>query len=124
MILVTGAAGKTGLAVLRALAARGAGTRALIHKAGYEAAVRAAGATDVMLGDLAAPADMATALSGVEALYLIIPNMHPSEAELGQRIVAALPPHRRLAPSLAQIARGGSSDRQWVAIRDPGAGGL
>ncbi len=88
MILVTGAAGKTGLAVLRALAARGADTRALIHKADYEAAVRTAGATDVMLGDLAAPADMATALSGVDALYLIIPNMHPQEAGLGQHIVA------------------------------------
>lgn len=88
MILVTGAAGKTGLAVLRALAAVGADSRALIHKPDYETTVRKAGANDVVLGDLAEPADIANAISVVNALYLIIPNMHPREAELGQRIVA------------------------------------
>lgn len=88
MILVTGAPGKTGLALLRALAAVGAPARALIHKADYEDRVRAAGASEVRLGDLEKPADMQKALQGADALYLIIPNMHPREAELGRRIVA------------------------------------
>jgi uncharacterized protein YbjT (DUF2867 family) len=88
VILVTGAAGKTGLTVLRALAAVGAPARALIHEPDYADRVRDAGASEVLLGNLEQPADMAKALKDVETLYLIIPNMHPREVELGQRIVA------------------------------------
>lgn len=87
MILVTGAAGKTGLAVLRALAAAGAETRAFVRRDEYRERVEAAGANDVAIGDLEKPGDMQSALEAADALYLILPNMHPHEEHLGKRIV-------------------------------------
>ena len=44
MILVTGAAGKTGRAVIRAVAAKGEAIRALVHRPEQTAPVQAAGA--------------------------------------------------------------------------------
>ncbi len=51
MILVTGAAGKTGRAVTAALAARGEQVRALVHRQRQAASVLAAGAKEVVVGD-------------------------------------------------------------------------
>lgn len=85
MIVVTGAAGKTGQAVLRALARRGAATRALVRPG--RAAPEAAG--EVVYGDLADPAALGAALRGAQAVYHICPNMHPEEIALGERLIAA-----------------------------------
>ena len=52
MILVTGAAGKTGLAVIRALKEDGAAVRGLIHQDAYSDVVLAAGADEILHGDL------------------------------------------------------------------------
>ena len=52
MILVTGAAGKTGLAVLAALKKRGAKTRAFVKDDEQILPVRQAGAAEVVVGDL------------------------------------------------------------------------
>lgn len=87
MILVTGAAGKSGLAVLNALAAAGAETRAFVRQEEYRAQVEAAGATEVIVGDLEKPGDVDRALQEAKALYLILPNMHPHEEALGKRIL-------------------------------------
>lgn len=83
MILVTGASGKTGRAVLAALRARGAATRSLVRRP------QPLPADEVLEGDMASPATMATALAGVQALYFIAPNVHPQEAELGAAWIAA-----------------------------------
>lgn len=88
MILVTGAAGKTGLALLRALAGRGQPVRAFIHAPAQEAAARAAGARQTLVGDLLSPTDLARACEGIAALYLICPNVHPQEAAIGQAAIA------------------------------------
>ena len=50
MILVTGAAGKTGKAVVKALAAKGARVRALVRDPEHAAALMALGAAEVCLG--------------------------------------------------------------------------
>lgn len=77
MILVTGASGKTGRAMLAALQAHGAAARALVRTP------QQVPASEVIVGDLANSSTMAAALQGVDALYLIMPNMHAHEAELG-----------------------------------------
>lgn len=89
MILVTGAAGKTGRTVISALAARGVAVRAYIHRAAQGAAAQVAGATEVVIGDLQDDATLRQAIHGVRALYHICPNMHPDEVTIGRRIIDA-----------------------------------
>jgi uncharacterized protein YbjT (DUF2867 family) len=89
MILVTGAAGKTGLAVVKALAGSGKDVRGLIHQEQYRSSVENAGASEIILGDLLNKADIQFALKGVQALYHIPPNVHPREQEIGEIIINA-----------------------------------
>jgi uncharacterized protein YbjT (DUF2867 family) len=72
MILVVGATGTTGRAVVGELVERGASVRALTRSPEQAAALRAAGAEPVV-GDLADPASLAPALDGVERLYIALP---------------------------------------------------
>lgn len=87
MILVTGAAGKTGLAVIRSLAARGIRVRGLIHQENYRASVLEAGAESALLGDLLSEQDLQKAMIGVRAVYHIPPNIHPREVDIGQIVI-------------------------------------
>ncbi len=89
MILVTGAAGKTGRAVLRALARRGVHARALVHRAEQTAAAREAGAGDVIVGDMRDPEVVTQAMMGVHTVYHICPNMHPEEEAMGRVVLNA-----------------------------------
>jgi NAD(P)H dehydrogenase (quinone) len=89
MILVTGAAGKTGQAVIRALVARGASVRALVHRPGQVSVVEALGARQAIAGDMRDPATVAGAVRGVGAVYHICPNVHPDETGIGERAIAA-----------------------------------
>ncbi len=88
-ILVTGAAGKTGRAVLRALRDCEAPARALVRRREQEEVARAAGARDVMRGDLRDPQAMVQATAGAAAVYHIAPNMSPDEIEIGRTVLAA-----------------------------------
>ncbi len=89
MILVTGAAGKTGRAVLRALSRRGAPARALVRRAEQEEAVRAAGAREAVAGDLRDAEALARAAEGTRAIYHICPNVSPHEVEIGRGVIDA-----------------------------------
>jgi uncharacterized protein YbjT (DUF2867 family) len=92
MILGTGAAGKTGRAVTRALAARGEVVRALVHRPQQASIAVDAGAGDVIAGDMRNQAviDQATgAASQVRAIYHICPNMSPDELSIAQVVVRA-----------------------------------
>jgi len=89
MILVTGAAGKTGQAVLRGLARKGAETKAFVRLAKQEAIARTAGAKEIVIGDLAERTASEQALTNVEAVYFICPNMHPDEFEIGNLWISA-----------------------------------
>jgi len=83
MILVTGAAGKTGLAVIRSLAAKEVQVRGLIHQEDYRSSVIEAGADSTQLGDLLNERDLREAMKGVRAVYHIPPNVHPREVDIG-----------------------------------------
>lgn len=89
LILVTSAAGKTGLAVIRVLVTRGARVRALVHHAEQTEIVKVAGAANVVIGELADQSLLTKALDQVSAVYLVCPNMHPHETELGLSVIAA-----------------------------------
>jgi NAD(P)H dehydrogenase (quinone) len=89
MILITGAAGKTGRAVIRALVARGAAVRALVHRPEQAGAVRALGAQEAISGDMHDAAVLDEAMGGARAAYHICPNVHPDEVLLGQAAIAA-----------------------------------
>ncbi|MFP4344961.1 MAG: NmrA family NAD(P)-binding protein [Anaerolineales bacterium] len=89
MILVTGAAGKTGRAVIRALVVRGAAVRALVHRAAQRAGVTQAGAREVVTGDMRAASDLLAALEGVRAVYHIPPNVSPDEVTMGEAVIEA-----------------------------------
>lgn len=83
-ILVSGAAGKTGLAVIDALSKRGARVCALIRREEQARHVRRAGALQSVAGDMCDAATWDRALVGVNAVYLIAPNMHPQEERIGR----------------------------------------
>jgi NAD(P)H dehydrogenase (quinone) len=87
MILVTGAAGKTGRVVLRALARRGATCRALVRRAGQVDVVQRDGATDVVIGDMQDRQALKRSMEGVRAVYHICPNMHPDEVTIGRAAI-------------------------------------
>jgi len=89
MILITGAAGKTGQAVIRALTRKGEQTRGMVHRVEQTELVRNAGARDIVIGDLLDREAIQKALVGADAAYLICPNVHPKEFEIAQGIIAA-----------------------------------
>lgn len=89
MILLTAAGGKTGQAVVRALAARGVGMRALLRRQEHVPVLQALGATEVVVGDLRDREALARALDGVSAVYHICPAVQPDEAEIGIGLIAA-----------------------------------
>lgn len=89
MILITGAAGKTGRTVLRALTEKGELVKAAVFRAGQMQEIRALGAKEVVLGDLRDANFIKHAVQGVSAVYHICPNMHPDEISIGDAIIAA-----------------------------------
>jgi NAD(P)H dehydrogenase (quinone) len=89
MILVTGAAGKTGMAVVAALAARGARVRALVRNPAQAPAMTALGATDIALGSFGDGDALLRAAAGAEAIYHICPNVSPHELAYARAVAAA-----------------------------------
>lgn len=89
MILVTCPGGKTGRAVIAALATAGEDVRALVRRAEAAADAKAAGAAEAAVGDLADAVSVAKAAEGVTAIYYIAPNMNPEERAFGDNVIAA-----------------------------------
>ncbi len=88
-MLVTGAAGKTGRAVIQALLSSGQRVRALAHRNEQAALLHRLGVQDVRVGDLRRQATLDQAARGVRAVYHIGPNLHPEEEALGRVAIAA-----------------------------------
>lgn len=89
MILVTGAAGKTGRAVVRALAGRREPIRALIHRPDQASSLQALGVKETLVGDLLDQAAMQRAVDGVRAIYHMAPNVSPDEIPMGKTVISA-----------------------------------
>ncbi|MGZ3663498.1 MAG: SDR family oxidoreductase [Ktedonobacterales bacterium] len=89
MILVTGAGGQAGTAVLGALAARGQFTRAFVRSAQGADKARAAGASEVTIGDMTRPADVEQAAQGVRAICHITPSQTGEEPQMARCVIVA-----------------------------------
>lgn len=89
MILVTGAAGKTGRSVTRALVEKGARVRALVRREQQASIVEALGVSEVQVGDMKSSSTMEGAMQGVQAVYHICPNVSPDEIAIGQAAIRA-----------------------------------
>ncbi|MBM3123021.1 MAG: NAD-dependent epimerase/dehydratase family protein [Chloroflexi bacterium] len=89
MILVTGAAGKTGRALVRALAAGRQPVRALIYRHAHAPGLQALGAMETPVADLRDQAAVQRAVDGVREVYHIAPNVSPDEIAIGRNVIAA-----------------------------------
>jgi NAD(P)H dehydrogenase (quinone) len=89
MILVTGAAGKTGRAVIRALAEKGVLVRGLIRRSEQADVIRSFGAAEICVGSFDDASALARAVAGVESIYHICPNVSPHEVAYARAVAAA-----------------------------------
>lgn len=89
MILITGASGKTGQAVIKALAQTQQPIRALIHKTSYQPLMHQLGVQEVLVGDMRSSEVLKKGMQSITAVYHICPNMHPDEIRIGETIIQA-----------------------------------
>jgi len=86
MILITGAGGKTGKAIIKSLS-NTESVRALIHREEAVSAIKTLGAADVLIGDLRDEETIRFAMRAVRVIYHICPNMSPDEMEIGKLVI-------------------------------------
>lgn len=89
MILVTGAGGQAGTAVLHALAARGQPVRALVRSPRAAERARTAGASEIVIGDMTRADAVEAAARGVRAICHITPSQSGDEARMADGVIAA-----------------------------------
>jgi len=87
MILITGATGKTGQAIIRALAKREADVRAFVYRDEHVSLAKELGAKEIVVGDLRDEAILRQAADGAGAIYHICPNMNPDEVAIGRTAI-------------------------------------
>jgi uncharacterized protein YbjT (DUF2867 family) len=86
MILITGAGGKTGRALLQALS-KVESLSALVHRQEYVSIVKSLGAGQVLVGDMRDDSAVHLAMQGVRAVYHVCPNMSPDEIAIGAVVI-------------------------------------
>jgi len=89
MILITGAAGKTGKSIIKALLARGAPVRAFVRSPAHAATLKALGLREIATGEMDDPGALSQATRGVEAIYHICPNVSPREVSFAKALLDA-----------------------------------
>lgn len=87
MILITGAAGKTGKAILHVLTRRGTPVRAFVHTQQQRYDLKQFGVSNVMVGDLRNTDSLKEAMQGISKIYYICPNITPDEVAIGQNLI-------------------------------------
>ena len=89
MILVTAANGNQGKLLVPKLMAAGARLRACVRSETSAGALRAAGLSDIVVGDITEPDVLARAMEGAETVYHVGPTLNSKERELGFAAVDA-----------------------------------
>jgi NAD(P)H dehydrogenase (quinone) len=87
MILVTGAAGKTGRAVISALNKTQQSIRALVRRHEQVRELQSLGAREIVVGDMRSKATITEAMQAVESVYHICPNVNPDEFSIGKVMI-------------------------------------
>ena len=86
MILITGAGGKTGRALLTTLS-RMESLNAFVRREEQAPGVRALGAEKVIVGDMRDDSVIRSAMRGARAVYHICSNMNPDEVVIGEVLI-------------------------------------
>ena len=89
MILITGANGQTGRAIIRALSSKGEEVRAFVHKAEHIQELKSLGVKEVVAGDMMDQEAMNEAFKGIRAAYHICSAVNPDEVRIGQIAINA-----------------------------------
>lgn len=89
LVLLTGANGRTGRAVLAALSRAGAEVRVFVRKAEQFESLRALGACELAVGDMLDADSVRAAVKDCARLVHIGPPMHPQEREITASFIAA-----------------------------------
>jgi NAD(P)H dehydrogenase (quinone) len=89
MVLITGAGGKTGQAIIKALSAHGEACHAFVHRETHAARIQALGANAASVGSLEDVDAIAGAADGADTIYHICPNVSPREWQFACNTVAA-----------------------------------
>lgn len=88
-VLITGANGMTGRAVLAALKEHGVRVRALATRDASAQALRAAGAEETALARFDDAPALAAAMRGIDTVMHVPPRMKPEEVDNGRAVIAA-----------------------------------
>jgi uncharacterized protein YbjT (DUF2867 family) len=88
MILVTGAGGKTGKALIKALS-KAESVSAFVYHEEQVAVAKSLGAERVVVGDLRDEEVIRQAMHGIRAVYHVCPNMSPDELVISQFVIDA-----------------------------------
>lgn len=86
MILITGAGGKTGRMLIKALSSVEI-VRAYVYRDKYVSVAESLGADEVFVGDLCDKSAIHSAMRGIRAVYHICPNMSPDEELIGKLVL-------------------------------------
>lgn len=87
MILLTGASGKTGKAILQALTKRNVDVRVFVRTNEQGNYLQQLGAKESIIGDLRNSTSLQKAIKGCKSLYYICPNVSPDELEIGKMML-------------------------------------
>ncbi len=89
MILITGANGQTGRAIIKALLSKGERIRAFVHTTEQIQEIKSLGEMEVVAGDMMNQRDVEEAFIGVSAVYHICSAVNPNEVEIEQMAINA-----------------------------------
>ncbi len=88
-VLVTGAGGKTGRAVLAALAVENVPARAFVRDRDRHRDLADIGDVEVVAGDQRDVGSLVAALEGTDGVYHLAPNVTPDEVAMGEAVLDA-----------------------------------
>ncbi len=89
MILITGASGKTGKAIITKLVSADLSVRAMVRSASRIAELEALGCEEVVIANMLDPKTVQDAFKDIQQVYHICPNMSPDEEKIGQIMIEA-----------------------------------
>lgn len=87
MILLTGAAGKTGTTILKHLTKKGVEVNCLVRNQFQAEKVISLGCSQTTIGDLTDHNALEKAIIGMDSIYYIAPNVSPDELSIGKDLI-------------------------------------
>ena len=89
MILITGANGQVGRAIIKALLSKGEQVRAFVFRNEHVHEIKKLGDMDVVVGNMLNQEDLDRAFSGVNRVYHICSAINPDEVLIGEMVINA-----------------------------------